>query len=207
MASDVWGYKKNLTMDELLPIAHPDDVKAIEKNFKEALDGLRTYELTHPFTRQNTGEVRFVNSKGVVSFDKQGKPYKVLGTVQDITERKLIEKELEEHRDNLETRVKNRTHDLTKVNEMLKTEIVRREKIEHEFVDREANLEEAQRIANLGRWQLDIASDKVVWSEELYNMYGFDPSHALPPYSEFDMLFTPHSGDKLSIALFKIRDT
>ncbi len=194
-------------MDELLPIAHPDDVKAIEKNFKEALDGLRTYELTHPFTRQNTGEVRFVNSKGIVSFDKQGKPYTVLGTVQDITERKLIEKELEEHRDNLETRVKNRTHDLTKVNEMLKTEIVRREKIEHEFVDREANLEEAQRIANLGRWQLDIASDKVVWSEELYNMYGFDPSHALPPYSEFDMLFTPHSGDKLSIALFKIRDT
>jgi PAS domain S-box-containing protein len=207
VASDVWGYKKNLTMDELLPIAHPDDVKAIEKNFKEALDGLRTYELTHPFTRQNTGEVRFVNSKGIVSFDKQGKPYTVLGTVQDITERKLIEKELEEHRDNLETRVKNRTHDLTKVNEMLKTEIVRREKIEHEFVDREANLEEAQRIANLGRWQLDIASDKVVWSEELYNMYGFDPSHALPPYSEFDMLFTPHSGDKLSIALFKIRDT
>jgi PAS domain S-box-containing protein len=207
VASDVWGYKKNLTMDELLPIAHPDDVKAFEKNFKEALDGLRTYELTHPFTRQNTGEVRFVNSKGIVSFDKQGKPYKVLGTVQDITERKPIEKELEEHRDNLETRVKNRTYDLTKVNEKLKTEMVRRKKIEHELVDREANLEEAQRIANLGRWQLDIARDKVVWSEELYNMYGFDPSHALSSYSEFDMLFTPHSGDKLYIALFKIRDT
>jgi PAS domain S-box-containing protein len=108
--------KKNLTMDELLPIAHPDDAKAIEKNFKEALNGLRTYELTHRFIRQDTGEVRFVNSKGIVSFDKQGKPYKVLGTVQDITERKLIEKELEEHRDNLETLVKNRTHDLTKVN-------------------------------------------------------------------------------------------
>jgi PAS domain S-box-containing protein len=116
VASDAWGYKKKLTMDELLPIAHPDDAKAIEKNFKEALDGLRTYELTHPFIRQDTGEVRFVNSKGIVSFDKQGKPYKVLGTVQDITERKLIEKELEEHRDNLETLVKNRTHDLTKVN-------------------------------------------------------------------------------------------
>ena len=98
--------KKNLTMDELLPIAHPDDAKAIEKNFKEALDGLRTYELTHRFIRQDTGEVRFVNSKGIVSFDKQGKLYKVLGTVQDITEPKLIEKELEEHRDNLETLVK-----------------------------------------------------------------------------------------------------
>jgi hypothetical protein len=80
---------------------------------------------------------------------------------------------------------------LTKVNEKLKTEIVRREKTELEFVDRVVNLEDAQRIANLGSWQLDITSDKVVWSEELYNMYGFDPSHPLPPYSEFDMLFPP----------------
>lgn len=193
----------NLTMDELIPIAHPDDVKAIEKNFKEALDGLRTYDLIHRIIRQDNGEERIVHAKGIVSFDKQGKPFKVLGTVQDITERRLVEKELDEHRNHLEVLVKERTHDLTSVNERLQTEIVRREEIELELVDKKANLEEAQRIANLGSWHLDIASDKIVWSEGLYNMYCFDPNQPAPPYTEKHKLFTPESRHKLSTTIPK----
>jgi diguanylate cyclase (GGDEF)-like protein/PAS domain S-box-containing protein len=197
----------NLTMDELIPIAHPDDAEAIEKNFKEALDGLRSYDLIHRIIRQDNGEQRIVLAKGIVSFDKQGKPYKVLGTVQDITQRKLAEKELDKHRNHLEVLVKERTHDLTAVNERLKTEIVSREKIEVELVDKKANLEEAQRIANLKSWQLDIANGKVIWSEGLYNMYGFDPHQTAPSYTEQHKLFTPESWNKLSTAMSKTIDT
>jgi diguanylate cyclase (GGDEF)-like protein/PAS domain S-box-containing protein len=210
--SDEWvrihGVKNNnLTMDELIPIAHPDDAEAIEKNFKEALDGLRSYDLTHRIIRQDNGEERIVLAKGIVSFDKQGKPYKVLGTVQDITQRKLAEKELDKHRNHLEVLVKERTHDLTTVNERLKTEIVSREKIELELVDKKANLEEAQRIANLKSWQLDIANGKVIWSEGLYNMYGFDPHQTAPSDTEQHKLFTPESWSKLSTAMSKTIDT
>jgi PAS domain S-box-containing protein len=87
---------RNITMDELMPIAHPDDADAIQKNFKDALDGLRTYEISHRFIRQDNGEVRFVNSKGIVNFDEKGKPYKVLGTAQDITEKVKSEQILKE---------------------------------------------------------------------------------------------------------------
>jgi len=103
--------------------------------------------------------------------------------------------------------VNERTHDLTTVNAKLKAEIVIRERIERELVDKEANLKEAQRIANLGSWHLDLASDKVVWSEELYNMYGFDLSDRLPTYSEHHLLFTPESWEKLSTALPKTIET
>jgi diguanylate cyclase (GGDEF)-like protein/PAS domain S-box-containing protein len=210
--SDEWvrihGVKNNnLTMDELIPIAHPDDAEAIEKNFKEALDGLRSYDLIHRIIRQDNGEERIVLAKGIVSFDKQGKPYKVLGTVQDITQRKLAEKELDKHRNHLEVLVKERTHDLTAVNERLKTEIVSREKIELELVDKKANLEEAQRIANLKSWQLDIANGKVIWSEGLFNMYGFDPHQTAPSDTEQHKLFTPESWSKLSTAMSKTIDT
>jgi diguanylate cyclase (GGDEF)-like protein/PAS domain S-box-containing protein len=210
--SDEWvrihGVKNNnLTMDELIPIAHPDDAEAIEKNFKEALDGLRSYDLIHRIIRQDNGEERIVLAKGIVSFDKQGKPYKVLGTVQDITQHKLAEKELDKHRNHLEVLVKERTHDLTTVNERLKTEIVSREKIELELVDKKANLEEAQRIANLKSWQLDIANGKVIWSEGLYNMYGFDPHQTAPSDTEQHKLFTPESWSKLSTAMSKTIDT
>ncbi|MFT7412879.1 MAG: diguanylate cyclase (GGDEF)-like protein/PAS domain S-box-containing protein, partial [Paraglaciecola sp.] len=92
-------------------------------------------------------------------------------------------------------------------NERLKTEIVSREKIELELVDKKANLEEAQRIANLKSWQLDIANGKVIWSEGLYNMYGFDPHQTASSYTEQHKLFTPESWSRLSTAMSKTIDT
>jgi len=48
----------------------------------------------------------------------------------------------------------------------------------------EEDLKESQRIAHIGNWRLDLASNRVVWSEELYKMYGFDPALPPPPYPE-----------------------
>ncbi len=63
------------------------------------------------------------------------------------------------------------------------------------------DLLESQRIAHIGTWSLDIATNQVVWSEELYKMYGFDPSFPPPPYSEHMKLFTSKSWDELSKSL------
>jgi methyl-accepting chemotaxis protein len=37
------------------------------------------------------------------------------------------------------------------------------------------DLGETQRIAHVGSWHLDLATNQVVWTKELYEMYGFDP--------------------------------
>jgi len=63
------------------------------------------------------------------------------------------------------------------------------------------DLNETQRIAQVGSWHLDLPSNQVVWSEELYKMYGFDPSLPAPPYPEQMKLFTSESWEKLSSAL------
>ena len=41
---------------------------------------------------------------------------------------------------------------------------------------REAQLAEAQHIAKIGSWEWDVVSDRVTWSDELYRVYGVDPS-------------------------------
>ena len=197
---------KNITMDELLPIAHPDDAKAIEQNFKDALDGIRPYSIIHRIIQQDNGKERVVSAKGIVSFDQQGKPSKILGTVQDITERKLAEEELERHRHHLEVVVKERTHDLTLLNKELKKEIIIREKIETKLVTKEVNLIEAQRIAKLGTWQLDLVSGKALWSEDLFNMYGLDPKKPVPTPLEHRELFTEKGWEQLTTALTKVKD-
>ena len=71
----------------------------------------------------------------------------------------------------------------------------------------EQSLSEAQRIAHLGSWQMDFATNQVVWSEELYKMYGFDPVRPPPLYTESMKLFAPDSWKRLSAALAQIRET
>lgn len=71
----------------------------------------------------------------------------------------------------------------------------------------EKDLIESQRIAHVGSWRLDIETNQVFWTEELYNMYGFDPSLPPPPYTEHMKLFTPESWERLSAALAHTRET
>ena len=78
-----------------------------------------------------------------------------------------------------------------------------------EFVLRqsEEGLKEAQRMAHLGSWYLDLATNQIFWSEELYKMYGFDPALPPPLYTESMKLFTPESWERLSAAIAKAAET
>jgi PAS domain S-box-containing protein len=62
-------------------------------------------------------------------------------------------------------------------------------------------LKEAQRVAHLGSWTMNVATGKVTWSEELYRMLGLDPSRPALDYPEHHKLFTPESWQRLSTAL------
>src|SRR5882724_5018565 len=47
--------------------------------------------------------------------------------------------------------------------------------------DRE-RLAEAQRIAHIGSWEWDLATDVLSWSEEMYRIWGVDPAGFEPSY-------------------------
>ncbi|MBD3346712.1 MAG: PAS domain S-box protein [Chitinivibrionales bacterium] len=107
----------------------------------------------------------------------------------DITERKQAEVELRENENQLRIR-----------NEEL---VAAKEKAERN----EKELKRTQEITHVGSWYLDTATNQVVWSEELYRMYGFDPSLPVPPYTEHMKLFTAESWDILSSSLANTRET
>jgi len=68
------------------------------------------------------------------------------------------------------------------------------------------DLRKAQHIAKLGNWHLNIKSNQLVWSDELYRMYGFDPTLPPPLYTDLIKLFTPESWEKLSTAMQQTKD-
>jgi PAS domain S-box-containing protein len=65
--------------------------------------------------------------------DEQGKLIGWVSVVRDISERKKMEDELRKSRDDLETRVQERTAELAKINEELKVEIAERQRMEREL--------------------------------------------------------------------------
>jgi len=90
---------------------------------------------------------------------------------------------------------------------LLFVDITRQKKSEVLLQINEKDLRESQRISQVGSWRLDINSNQVTWSEELYKMYGFDPTLPPPPYSEHMKLFTAESWERLSKALALTRET
>jgi PAS domain S-box-containing protein len=78
--------------------------------------------------------------------------------------------------------------------------------IEEKLRRSEKELLKAQQITNIGSWYLDIDTNEVKWTEELYKMYGFDPTLPPPPYTEHKKLFTPDSWELLSTSLAKTRE-
>ena len=77
-------------------------------------------------------------------------------------------------------------------------DITMRKRVEVELKMNMNDLIESQRIAHLGTWRMNLQTDEVVWSEELYKMYGFDPTLPPPSFSEHHKLFTTESWEILS---------
>ena len=86
-------------------------------------------------------------------------------------------------------------------------DITERRRIENTLKESMEDLRESQRIARVGNWRLNISTNNVSWSEELYKMYGLDPSLPPPLYNEQDKIFTPESWDRLSNALSQTVET
>jgi PAS domain S-box-containing protein len=84
---------QSLNLAQLRALVHPEDRQRIVQAVAEALRGGRRYDVEYRVVRP-TGEVRIVHSQGDVLRDESGRPRRMFGTVQDITERKQAEQHL-----------------------------------------------------------------------------------------------------------------
>jgi len=85
-------------------------------------------------------------------------------------------------------------------------DITERKQSEEKLIVSEKELKKTQQITHVGSWYLDLATNEVRWTEELYKMYGFDPSFPPPPYTEHMKLFTAESWEILSTSLANTRE-
>lgn len=64
---------------------------------------------------------------------------------------------------------------------------------------REMNMmvSQGQELANLGTWQWDMASERLLWSDELYRIYGLDGNNFVPSYESYLAKIHPEDRERV----------
>jgi len=112
------------TYEAFLASVHPDDRDFVKSSVDDALKQKAKYDIEHRIVLPD-GEIRLVNERAEVTFNDAGEAIRMIGTVQDITERKKAEFALRDALSEVD-KLKNR---LQRENIYLQEEI----KTEHNF--------------------------------------------------------------------------
>ena len=76
--------------------------------------------------------------------------------------------------------------------------LTERASVENRLERARARLAEAQEVARIGSWVWDVGADRVIWSDELYRLYGIEPQSVDLTYESF--LAGVHQDDRERVA-------
>ncbi|MEH2284300.1 MAG: PAS domain-containing protein [Nostoc sp.] len=78
------------------------------------------------------------------------------------------------------------------VYQQAQTELAERQRTEAALKASEEKLATTQRIAHLGSWEFDFHTQELIWSEEVFQIFGRDPASGTPTYQEFYQSIHPN---------------
>jgi PAS domain S-box-containing protein len=92
---DIYGIDPETpaTLEMTVALVHPDDREFVNENLAMAIQGIRDYDIDHRMVRPD-GKIIWLHARADLERDGEGIPTCLIGTVLDITERKLAEEEL-----------------------------------------------------------------------------------------------------------------
>jgi PAS domain S-box-containing protein/putative nucleotidyltransferase with HDIG domain len=90
------------SIEAFLATVHPDDLAFVKQSMKDALEKQKPYDLDMRIRRPD-GTERVVHAGGEIDRDANGKPVRFFGTIQDVTEKKRTEEQIQHYLQQLET--------------------------------------------------------------------------------------------------------
>ncbi|MDB6039411.1 MAG: domain S-box protein, partial [Verrucomicrobiales bacterium] len=163
-----------VTHDMFLKCVHPDDREHIDQCVQRALKGENggEYHTEYRTIKPGDGSEHWVTARGQAFFNQQGQAFRFIGTVMDITERKLAEQSLNRSNSELEQRVSQRVAELARANEALQKEISERKRAEVQLQQSQAYLAEAQKLSLTGSFGWNVSTGDLFWSAETFCILG-----------------------------------
>jgi PAS domain S-box-containing protein len=113
---------------------HPKDREHIANALKEAIRRQGSFDEEFR-TGKNDRRIHWMRIRGRVSMGADGAPERVMGSIHDKTERKMAYDALENARNELEEKVKERTRELLDTNEQLRREIAIKNDLQKQIME------------------------------------------------------------------------
>ena len=137
---------------EWLALVHPDDQARVKTSVHAAIaDNSARWSADYRFRRAD-GSYSDVYDRGFIMRDASGAAIRMIGAMQDMTERRRAELELRQFADTLEERVNERTEELAASNRQLVGQIEERERVA-------GTLRQMQRLEAVGQLTAGVAHD------------------------------------------------
>lgn len=81
--------------EAFLEFVHPDDRDMVNRAYLESVENKKSYDIEHRLLMAD-GRIKWVNEVCRTEYDSKGKPWRSIGVVQDITQRRQAEENLRE---------------------------------------------------------------------------------------------------------------
>jgi PAS domain S-box-containing protein len=255
-----------MNLEKVNSFIHPDDKERILAVLKQSVEKGTMYDAYHRIILHD-GEVKTIHRRAEVIKDKNGKPVKLVGTTQDVSERQnlierlqeseklykqaqllsrmgnfawdihtnevywseevyhiynipagtpvrfeaafapIVEKDKQKVQEAIEKTISLKKgqgvgyaiqlHDQEIKYVSLETDVIldndknviriigtaqditERQQLIERLQESEKQYKQAQSLSHIGNWTLDLESNQFSWSDEMYRIYGIDPSHKM----------------------------
>jgi len=153
---------------------HPDDRQQVQEAVQRLVGGEPLDYLECRVVRPGDS-ISWVRLRAYPVVDTDGHPYRIVSTAHEFTTRKLAE-------------------------EALRTSEREQRRIAEQLEAERSRLVEAQEVAKIGSWELELQSLNVIWSEQTHRIFETDPSRFHLTRPEFREFIHPQDRAKVDAA-------
>jgi signal transduction histidine kinase len=83
-------HRKGLSYQMILDRIHPHDKALVSRKLQQTIDQGKPFHLEHRINTTKT-QTKYIRAEARMQYDKHGRPFKILGTSQDITAQKALD--------------------------------------------------------------------------------------------------------------------
>ncbi|MEH1779820.1 MAG: PAS domain S-box protein [Nostoc sp.] len=162
-------------LDEWVTRVHPDDLEWVTQAVQDHFAHKKSFYITEYRIKCKDSTYKWILDRGQALWDEDGNVLRMTGTQKDITERKQAEEALSNLLEQLESKVEERTAELTRINESLQAEITERQRIEQALRESEQRFRATFHQAAIGIAHVAIDGSWLLVNQRLCNILGYTP--------------------------------